>query len=173
MLSIVPHCCLIANTSLKDSVFQQSVVYLSERTPDEPIQGLIINQASPVNIDVLIEKFRLEGDIDLKESETPLLIGGPSNPSSVFFLNKTGSIDILTETQLRIDIKSGKLPDLFLGYSAWQPDSLTLDIQKGYWEVLSPTPGILKQPITKRYAWAQKKLGIRPGAFNSERPAHG
>ena len=158
-----------------DPIFDHAVVYLTRLSDDDKVRGLIVSHPSPLTVQSLVQRFRLDANMDLAAQDAPILVGGPANASSVFYLTKQSTIGVLTEKKLHQMVLSEEPLQTFLGYCTWLPEQLNGEIQQGYWEVLPPTcgPHLLKQPLPERHKWAQQHLGIDMQRYNCHRIAHG
>ncbi len=132
---------LISEPTLPDEHFHRSVVYLCSHTEDGSL-GYVLNRKlqDPLS-------FFIEG---LDESAMPLYVGGPVNLESIHFIHTKGKLlggelvkdgvyhggDFDYALSLIKDNKIGEEDvKFFLGYSGWDKQQLTEEINEKSWLV--------------------------------------
>lgn len=133
---------LISPPLISDDFFHNSVVFLTEYTPDGVV-GFIVNKPVELSINDLIEGF--------PEFEAQLYYGGPVASDNLYFIHRVpdkidGSIHIVDDLywggdfdQVTNLISNGELKSeeirFFLGYSGWDVNQLDSEIDSKSWIV--------------------------------------
>lgn len=173
---------LIAMPSMKDSIFERSVVYICEHN-DEGAMGIIINMPVNLSVDELLSQTVPENSAEKHASdkfaplstEAPVFKGGPVSEERGFVIHTaskdfssslqvtddiviTSSLDVLTTLGTQLE------PDNYmvaLGYSGWEKGQLEEEIAANSWLTINADDHILfNAPIDKRWEQAVQKLGI-------------
>ena len=178
---------LISMSTVMDTTFHESVVFLCEHSP-EGAMGLIINKPMPgVGFMELAEKLDLNHMADdTRETleNTPILMGGPVDQHRGFVLHgadyapRDGSLEISPQFRLTATLDvlqhmaEGKGPSqrvLFLGYAGWSPGQLETEIMRNSWLHCDADGELLfapDWPLKHRKALA--KLGVDPRLLSTE-----
>lgn len=173
---------LIAMPSMKDCIFERSVIYICEHN-DDGAMGIIINLPVNLSVDELLEQtVKEDGDkirTDIKQTasaiDAPVFKGGPvseergfvlhtsnSNFSSSLPVNEnimiTSSLDVLTTLGTQAQPENYIVA---LGYSGWEKGQLEQEIADNSWLTIDADDDILfNVPIHKRWEQAVQKIGI-------------
>jgi putative transcriptional regulator len=134
---------LIAGPALLDPNFFRTVVLVIEHN-DEGALGLVLNRPSETSVGEAVPQLG-----ELVDSEEPLFVGGPVQPSAVMVLAEfedptdaallafddvgvlgTGS----SPDELGVGVRSGRA---FVGHAGWGPGQLDDEIERGDW-ILEP-----------------------------------
>ncbi len=141
---------LLATEKLKDSYFEDSVIFMASVSEDQGIYGFIVNRLShmPSN-----EVF--SGVPKNLWQKTRVFLGGPVSETEIQVLKvqtSTESSDhaepILFKNLKDSESFFGKLFDhdqslLFMGYSGWSYDQLQKEVEDQYWHIVSPHDPLL------------------------------
>lgn len=139
---------LIAMPQLKDSFFENSVIYMWQHS-DEGAIGMAVNLPLPITLSELLDQLGIEDKRPSGSSQT-VLCGGPVEPSKGFILHdnksdtKTWDATLKLENNLFIttsrdileDIALGQGPEnyfVILGCSGWGPGQLEQEITDNSW----------------------------------------
>lgn len=137
---------LLADPSLRDGIFNHSVVLMAEHSAAAGAFGLILNNPTG----------RVVGDY-LKEPEfaplsrIPVFNGGPVDRGqltfSAFWWNrKSGlrwAIRISLEDAIKHTHKSGTIVHAFVGHSGWSPGQVEGELRRNAWITTPPAPELL------------------------------
>lgn len=154
---------LLADPSLRDGVFDRSVILLAEHDTVEGAFGLILNQPTG----------QVVGDFLKDESFAPLQRidvhrGGPVSREhltfSAFWWQESKlrwAIRISADDAVKHSHRPGTLVRAFIGYSGWSTGQLEEEIQRRSWIVTHPADDLLGQPHD-RALWSHVLRGISP-----------
>ena len=131
---------LLSEPFLNDPYFGRKGVLICEYNKDGAF-GLVLNNFVEINAEEL--------HLGLSEASTRISIGGPVNSSSLYFIHLCrdikGAVEIVDGVYLGGDfdslkekINQGLSPEsyrLFIGYSGWDKDQLTDEINTRSWFV--------------------------------------
>lgn len=154
---------LLADPSLRDSIFNKSVVLLAEHTLENGAYGLILNQPTQQTV----------GDLLAADEFQPLRqirvhLGGPvgqehltfaafwTENHKLRFATRISAKDAITRTQ-----QPGTLIRAFAGYSGWTPGQLETELRKNSWITTQPRERILASEHEKNL-WAELLREISP-----------
>ena len=137
---------LLADPSLRDGIFDQSVILLTHHSAEEGAHGLILNQPTG----------KVVGDLLPAEEFTALRhlavhAGGPVSPemltfSSFWWSQKLGlrwAMQISKEEAASHAKKPGRIVRAFIGYSGWSAGQLEGELERNAWCTLAPRSGLL------------------------------
>ncbi|HJL61871.1 MAG TPA: YqgE/AlgH family protein [Pseudomonadales bacterium] len=158
---------LISLPALKGDYFQNTISLLIDHN-DQGAFGLVINQPLENKIGELLPE--LDGCCDC-----PVLIGGPVEQESLFFLHPAGSsftstlqisddISLTTSPDFIEALKAGEEPPktiALLGYAGWGSEQLEHELSKNVW-LLAPVAGhiVFDEPYASRASAAAKLMGV-------------
>ena len=155
---------LIADPSLRDGVFDRSVIYLANHDPKEGAFGLILNQ--PIGQDV--------GELLTDEQFDPLRkipvhFGGPVSSESLSFsafwwCHEKGlrsATRISAADAIRHSKQPGTLVRAFVGYSGWSGGQLEGELRRSAW-IVTPAPDNLLGVTHDRALWSEVLSGLSP-----------
>lgn len=176
---------LIAMPSMLDPVFGGAVVYLCEHTADGAL-GVIINKATDMTMDTLLERIDLDLEISpnrLTVANTPVMFGGPvqvergfvlHSPHSAFssMMKVSDDIRLTTSKDVLEAVASGEGPSrllVTLGCAGWSAGQLEEEIARNGWLTVRADPAIVFDlPAEERFAAAMNLLGIDPMMLSGE-----
>lgn len=157
---------LIAEPSLRDYYFRQSVVLLAEHNAEGTF-GLIINKPVEVRLRDVLKGF--------PSYSQPVFLGGPVNTENLFYLHTMDDIDDCLQIMqglywggnlemIREKMHTGEVqPEsirFFLGYSGWSPNQLDREIKEKSWVLShSDTSGIMSNHPEKMWANYLRSMG--------------
>ena len=132
---------LIADPSLRESIFHRSVVLLAQHS-NEGAFGLILNQRS----DSVVGDY-LKDETFTSLSRIPVFLGGPVAKShltfAAFWMSPNNelrfAVRISAEEAIARSKQPGTLVKAFAGYSGWSSGQLEEEINHNTW-VPSPAP---------------------------------
>lgn len=159
---------LIAMPTLRDSVFNKSVIYLHEHTRNGAM-GLIINKPLQLTLGNVLRHLKIDITADNIDS-IPVYMGGPVGQENGFVLHSSDdsgeqqSLNISASKEILRNIAKGKGPKHFLitlGYSSWQTGQLETEIARNDWLI---APGdkriIFDIPVKQRWQVSANMIGI-------------
>jgi putative transcriptional regulator len=137
---------LLADPSLRDGVFDHSVILVAEHSPTDGAFGLILNHPTG----------RVVGDYLTEEdfgplSRIPVHEGGPVAREhltfSAFWWNpKNGlrwAIRISAEDAIKHTHRPGTIVRAFIGHSGWSPGQVEGELKRNAWITTRPAPELL------------------------------
>jgi len=155
---------LIADPSLRDGVFNRSVVLIAEHTTREGAFGLVLNQPSGRSV----------GDFLRDEEFAPLAriavhVGGPvarehltfaafwwNDDRGLRFATRITAPDAINHSQ-----NSGTLVRAFVGYSGWSGGQLEGELRHHSWIPVKPSSRLLAQTHDESL-WGETLRSISP-----------
>ena len=160
--------CLIAMPNIDDSIFAQSVVYITEHNSVSGAVGVIINKSLPE------KKKGLSTNLDFTKynnqwSQIPFYFGGPVELGSGFILHQSltnTSELILTGDRFKIEqlaIQDEVKPWLLTaGYCLWDSFQLEQEVRFNNWLVVEDESIHLLAEVLpeERYSEALRMVGI-------------
>jgi putative transcriptional regulator len=170
---------LIAMPSMLDPVFGGTVIYVCEHNANGAL-GVIVNKATDMTMDVLLERIDLEEEIAPRRAslqKKTVLFGGPVQVERGFVLHSphgnfssmmqvTEDIALTTSKDVLEAVAVGDGPGrllVTLGCSGWSAGQLEQEILKNGWLTVKADAAILFDlPIEERFFAAMKLLGIDP-----------
>lgn len=170
---------LIAMPSMLDPVFGGTVIYLCEHNANGAL-GVIVNKATDMTMDVLLERIDLKLEIAASRTfggNKPVMFGGPVQVERGFVLHAphgdysstmkvTSEIALTTSKDVLEAVAVGEGPErilVSLGCAGWSAGQLEEEIARNGWLTVRADPGILFDlPFEERFAAAIKLLGIDP-----------
>ncbi|MEM7447901.1 MAG: YqgE/AlgH family protein [Myxococcota bacterium] len=171
---------LVAAPDQVDRALERTVVLLAEHGEDGSL-GLVINRPSHRRLDTIVADVCDIPDTRIL-SDVPVLHGGPHRPDSGWLVfdvrgeNKpvephlalTDELALTASPQVLVSLLSAqKIPQFLfaLGYLAWQPGELELQVACTHWFVLPADASLVFDvPLERRWESAlASHLGIPPG----------
>ena len=179
---------LLAMPGMDSGIFDGSLVYLFEHTP-ESAGGVIINRVTDVELSELLERFEMEVPDDLQQQW--VYFGGPVQPMRGFVLhpksrlgeedsvddgaeNQTAEIlELSNSRDILQDYVMGRGPDnalICFGYAGWGEGQLEDEIRQNVWLTIPANNYdlIFKHPVHDRYHAALAILGIELSSLSSQ-----
>jgi putative transcriptional regulator len=177
---------LIAMPSMADPIFGGTVVYLCEHNANGAL-GVIINKATDMTVDVLLDRIDLKLEIApglaAPLEKSPVMYGGPVQSDRGFVLHApygdfsstmpvTSEIALTTSKDILEAVAAGKAPErmlVTLGCSGWGAGQLESEITRNGWLTVKADARIMFDlPLEKRFLAAIKLLGIDPMMLSGE-----
>ncbi|GIZ51010.1 UPF0301 protein [Noviherbaspirillum aridicola] len=170
---------LIAMPSMLDPIFGGTVVYLCEHNADGAL-GLIVNKATDMMLDVLLERIDLTPGAAARMlglDTQPVMFGGPVQVERGFVLHQphgswsttitpSDEIGLTTSKDVLEAVAAGRGPQrmlVTLGCAGWSAGQLEEEIGRNGWLTVPAEPAIIfDTPAEERFAAAMKLLGIDP-----------
>jgi len=134
---------LIAGPTLLDRNFWRTVVLMVEHNPEGAL-GLVLNRPSETSVGDAIPQLE-----ELLESDDPLFVGGPVQPSAVIVLAQFedpgdaalvafDNVGVLgTGPSLEDPVAGVRQGRAFVGHAGWGPGQLDGELERGDW-ILEP-----------------------------------
>ncbi len=154
---------LLADPSLRDGIFNRSVILLTEHSADEGAFGLVLNH--PVG---KVVGDLMPGSDFVKLRKLPVHEGGPVSREqltfSAFWWTKSGlrwQIRISAEDAVKLSTRPGTIVRAYLGYSGWTAGQLENELRHRSWIPTRPGPELLGQEHD-RSLWAELLRPLSP-----------
>jgi len=155
---------LVATPSLRDGIFDRSVIYVADHDPKEGAYGLILNRPIGQSVGDLLgdEKFEPLRKI-------PVHFGGPVSGESMTFSAFWWSEEKGLRSATRISAadairhvqQPGTLVRAFVGYSGWSGGQLEGELRREAWYVTN-APGNLLSVTHDRELWSEVLRSLSP-----------
>jgi putative transcriptional regulator len=137
---------LLADPSLRDGIFNRSVILLAEHSPQEGAIGLILNQPTGHVVGELVKDEAFSALRNLA-----VFAGGPVERdqltfSALWWNHQQGlrwAMRISAEDAIRHSNRPGTLVRAFIGYSGWASGQLENEIRRNAWITTRPLPDLL------------------------------
>lgn len=168
---------LVAAPSLRDSLFDRSVVLLVEHRPEGSL-GFVVNRRASTTMRRVFDDLGLP--VPTRAVDDPVLLGGPVSPETGWIVfDPRGAPDVgegsivvnecvgvsASRTLLETIARGGGPPRnlLVLGYAGWGAGQLDDELQRGAWIPTSLDASIVfDTPLEERWGRALRSLGIDP-----------
>jgi putative transcriptional regulator len=133
---------LVAAPVLRDAIFKQSVILMSEHSAEGGAVGYVVNRPmGKVTSDLL------QDNIDPGLADVPVYVGGPVGTDSLTFASLRWSFKrrtVVMETQLKMAEAAhqralGRVVRAFVGYSGWARGQLERELRQRSWIVTTPS----------------------------------
>lgn len=139
---------LLADPSLRDGIFNRSVILLAEHKADQGAYGLILNHPTGKTVGDFLHD---EAFAPLKQ--LPVHQGGPVSQdqltfSSFWWSPKRGlkwAIRISAEDAVAHSHRPGRIVRAFVGYSGWTAGQLENELRQNSWIAAQPQKDFLGQ----------------------------
>lgn len=155
---------LLADPSLRDGIFDRSVVFLASHSTDDGAFGLILNHPTGHSV----------GDFLKEEAFEPLKnvavhFGGPVSREhltfSAFWWGQNGTLQwnvrIPADQAIRRSRQPGTLVRAFVGYSGWSAGQLEGELRRSAWITTRPSVQLLGS-THDRTLWAEILRSLSP-----------
>ena len=137
---------LLADPSLRDGIFNKSVILLAEHTSDAGALGLILNHPTGHVVGEVLKDNAFSVLRNL-----PVYDGGPFDRDqltfSAFWWNHQQglrwALRISAEDAIRHSQQPGTLVRAFIGYSGWASGQLENEMRRNTWIATQPLPDLL------------------------------
>ncbi|MEI6654931.1 MAG: YqgE/AlgH family protein [Verrucomicrobiota bacterium] len=137
---------LLADPSLRDGIFDHSVILLADHSPTEGAFGLILNHPTGR----MVGDFVTDKDLG-QLRRIPVHEGGPVGREhltfSVFWWSKKNglrwAIRISAEDAVKHAHRPGRIVRAFVGHSGWSPGQLEGELRRSSWITTRPAPELL------------------------------
>ena len=155
---------LLADPSLRDGIFNRSVVLLNDHQLGIGASGLILNKPTGKVVGDFLKGVEFAGMKQLAVHE-----GGPVEASQLTFCSfwwskKLGlrwALRISAEQVLEHSARPGRIVRAFIGYSGWNAGQLEGELRGNSWIALRPPQDLLGQEHD-RSLWAELLKGLSP-----------
>ncbi len=143
---------LIADPSIRDGIFNRSVILLAEHSPDDGAIGLILNHPTGHLVGDVLKDERFNALRNL-----PVHHGGPVETdqlsfSAFWWSHQQGlrwAFRISADDAVRHSRQPGTLVRAFVGYSGWASGQLEGELKRNTWITTRPLPDLLGQDHDK------------------------
>jgi putative transcriptional regulator len=147
--------CLIATPRLHNSMWQETVIFLTAHESNGGAVGYVINRPSGTSINKLLEEFNHTGQII--DFPDPIYLGGPVKERNISMIHSgdwyssstrpvTKHISLSYDDFMIEKMAMYESPNEFLmlaGSSNWAPGQLEKEIEEGSWLVVDANPAII------------------------------
>jgi putative transcriptional regulator len=155
---------LLADPSLRDGIFDRSVVLLADHSAEEGAFGLILNHPTGHNVGDFLKEDTFE---PLKKIAVHM--GGPVSQeqltfSALWWSQQEGlkwHVRIPAEQAVRRSRQPGTLVRAFVGYSGWTAGQLENELRRNAWITTKPESSLLGQ-AHDRGLWAEILRSMSP-----------
>ncbi len=155
---------LLADPSLREGIFNRSVILLAEHKSNEGAFGLILNHPTGKTVGDLLagEDFALLRQLAVHE-------GGPVAQDQLTFSSFWWSKKLGLRWKLRISAvdavshskRPGRIVRAFIGYSGWSAGQLENELRRSSWITARPHPDLLGLEHDRRL-WSELLREISP-----------
>ena len=143
---------LLADPSLKEPTFFQSVLLLTEHSPDEGAFGYILNRPLGKKVGDLLTGASLPEVQQDKLASVPVFLGGPVNTEHLTFSafgwsdaeNKLQYSTHLSAAEAVAHELEGFQIRAFVGYSGWDEGQLECEMEQNAWIAHDPEREIIE-----------------------------
>lgn len=140
---------LLATPTLRDGIFDRSVILLAEHSADDGAFGLILNQPTGQEVGHFLTKSEFE-----PLARIPVHIGGPVSREqltfSAFWWNPHDGLHWQVRLPAKEAIDRSKQPGVivraFVGYSGWTGGQLENELRLQSWIPAKPAQDLLGKP---------------------------
>ena len=155
---------LLADPSLRDGIFNKTVIFLAEHTSEDGAYGLILNHPTDQTVGDLLPKE------EFKELQNVHVhIGGPIEQEqltfAVFLTKKNNQFKLSTRVSAEEAIKHAQQPGTlvraFAGHSGWTSGQLESELRQNTWITAQPDSNLLVNKHEKKL-WAELLRKISP-----------
>jgi putative transcriptional regulator len=139
---------LLADPSLRDGIFNRSVILLAEHGADIGAFGLILNHPTGKTVGDF-----LEGEEFVRLQHLPVHHGGPVAADQLTFSSFWWSKKLGLRWAVRLSAKAaaihaqrpGRIVRAFIGYSGWTAGQLESELRRNSWLAARPQQDLLGQ----------------------------
>ena len=176
------HQILIAMPSLDNSWFEKTVIYIVEDN-ENGTMGLVLNLPHKLQVEQLLEHFKLDTFIDKGLSSQTVLMGGPVDMEHGFILyqgDSTWQHSMALHDNLNMAISEDLLKAIgqnkgpkkfisFLGFAGWDKGQLVKEVNENSWLTIPYNESLLFEVDTQsKWSIALNTLGISPEHLSME-----
>lgn len=155
---------LLADPSLRDGIFNKSVIFLAEHSVDEGAYGLILNHPTNQTVGDLLASDEFQ---ELKNIRVH--IGGPIGQEhltfAAFSTQSKNQLKLSTRMSAKDAIKRAQQPGTlvraFAGYSGWTSGQLETELRRNSW-ITTLASGELLASDHEKDLWAELLRNISP-----------
>lgn len=155
---------LLATPSLRDGIFDRSVILLADHSADDGAYGLILNHPTGHAVGDFLKEEEFE-----PLQRVPVHRGGPVATSQLTFSAFWWSaadglhwqIRIPAEQAIRRSKQPGVLVRAFVGYSGWTAGQLESELRRESWIAAKPDGNLLGKPHDADL-WSELLRGMSP-----------
>lgn len=155
---------LLADPSLRDGIFDHSVILITHHTPDEGAHGVILNQPSDRMVGDLLKTPEFKPLRALKVFQGGPVAQGQLTLASFSWQPSRGlrcQISLPLEKAIAQSRRPGTLVRAFAGYSGWDAGQLESELERNAWHVVKPEEDLLGRDHA-RPLWADLMSRISP-----------
>lgn len=167
---------LLAMPALTDPNFQRGVVYICEHSKDGAIGVVINHPIVDITVGDILEHIKIPCDSEAVKT-LPVFHGGPMHSERCFVLHQRSKKEkwqtslytseeliITTSPDVLAALAANKGPKkilVVLGYAAWQPGQLEVELRNNVWLSMPATTDIIFDvPVQKRWQQAASRIGV-------------
>lgn len=155
---------LIADPSLRDGVFDRSVVLLTDHRHDQGASGLVLNHPIGKVVGDLLSSDEFSSLKHLAVHDGGPVAREQLTFSSFWWSRKTGlrwAIRISADQAAEHARKPGRIVRAFIGYSGWSAGQLENELRRSSWFPTGPSPDLLGHEHD-RALWADLLRRLSP-----------
>jgi len=137
---------LLADPSLRDGVFDHSVILITHHTPEQGAQGVIINQPSERTVGDLLKTPEFEALRAVKVFQGGPVGQGQLTLAAFSWQPSRGlryQMSLPLEKAIAGSRRPGTLLRAFVGYSGWGAGQLESELDRNSWHVVKPEQDLL------------------------------
>lgn len=137
---------LLADPSLRDGVFDQSVILITHHTAEEGAHGVILNQPSDRKLGDLLKTPEFEPLRALRVFQGGPVAQGQLTLAAFSWQPSRGlryQISLPLDKAIAKSRRSGTLVRAFAGYSGWAAGQLESELERNSWHVVKPEEDLL------------------------------
>ena len=154
---------LLADPSLRDGTFRQSVVLIADHSEDEGTFGVILNRPTGRIVKDYIDTESLPNLAHVK-----VFAGGPVGKDHLTFAafwKEDGKMHyrtrLLASAAERRLQENGAVVHAYVGYSGWSVDQLDSEMKNSAWHLAPINPWLLREPHNQRM-WQEALASLSP-----------
>ncbi len=154
---------LLADPSLRDGIFDRSVVLLTDHSPEEGAFGLVLNHPTEREVGHF-----LDDEVFAPLRKLTVYQGGPVALDQLMFSafwwsgnHLRWNVRVAAEEAVKLSHRPGTLVRAFAGYSGWSAGQLETELRRNAWMVVKPDAFLLGA-THDRGLWAELLRRISP-----------
>jgi putative transcriptional regulator len=155
---------LLADPSLRDGVFDHSVVLITHHTPEEGAHGVILNHPEDRIVGDLLKTPEFEALRSLRIFQGGPVAQGQLTLAAFSWQPSRGlryQISLPLEKAIVQSRRPGTLVRAFVGYSGWSSGQLESELERNAWHIVKPGEDLLGLDHA-RPLWAELMGRISP-----------
>lgn len=168
---------LVAAPSMKDPLFEKTVIFIAGHDPEQGAIGMVINKATDVSMQEVYRQLGIENAKEQEGMQPTIGWGGPVQTTHGYILHsgekgqkwdvtifKNPSISVTMSPDIIFACARGEGPKqtyVVLGCAAWTPGQLEGEIEDNGWYVApADAQVVFSLPVEERYDAALALVGL-------------